>query len=211
MAKRHLLISLSWQGRLGSLCVGGLTSSCLCARSEHERAEMCQQGETSKQRGRDEHRQKNRKRKREGGIFIPQYHSDLSCRLGVCMFCWYSNGPDRTRDEKLSDGSSEDRQTGMSSLPQQLWLFLLLVFPDLINRLLCLCTHTVSLHVQSLVLEINHYSFLGFDLLCLHSWESLLIACVASMASTVVFSLQKKIFLFLFLFFLEHFFSFYLH
>lgn len=35
-------------------------------------------------------------------------------------------------------------QTGMSSWPEQLRLFSLLVFPDLINRLLCLCMNGVG-------------------------------------------------------------------
>ena len=35
-------------------------------------------------------------RKREGNIFILQHHNYLSCCLGICMFCWYSNGPDGT-------------------------------------------------------------------------------------------------------------------
>lgn len=31
---------------------------------------------------------------REGSIFILQHHSYLSCRLGMRVFCPYSNGPD---------------------------------------------------------------------------------------------------------------------
>ncbi len=42
------------------------------------------------------HRLEDRRRKREGSIFILQHHSYLSYRLGMCMFCSYSNGPDGT-------------------------------------------------------------------------------------------------------------------
>lgn len=73
----------------------------------------------------------------------------------------------------LFDGSSEDRQTGMSSWPQQLRLFLWLLFPDLINFCVGVCTNTVGLNVQLCVLEINHlFLYFILDLLCFCSSDS---------------------------------------
>lgn len=45
-------------------------------------------GKMKRKRGVEE---EDRRRKREGGIFILQHRG-----LGVCMFCPYSNGPDGT-------------------------------------------------------------------------------------------------------------------
>ena len=147
-----------------AVCVGGLTSSCLCASNERERDEMCPRGEVEEE---------DRKRKREGGIFISQHR-----RLGVCMFCPYSNGPDGTelRAEMKSSLMAHQRTDrrewahGHNSSHCFYGWFSLTSLTDFCG---CVCTNTAGLHVQLCVLEINHlFLFFIFDLLCFCSSDS---------------------------------------
>lgn len=82
---------------------------------------MCQQGETSRRRGRRVDGTEERKRKREGSIFIVQHHITVIEAAALACACFVHRVMARMgtdpKDEKPFDGCSEDRQTEMSSRP----------------------------------------------------------------------------------------------
>ena len=147
-----------------AVCVGGLTSSCPCASNERERDEMCPRGEVEEE---------DRKRKREGGIFISQHR-----RLGVCMFCPYSNGPDGTElraemKSSLMAHQRTDRREWAHGHNSSHCFYCWFSLTSLTDFCGCVCTNTAGLHVQLCVLEINHlFLFFIFDLLCFCSSDS---------------------------------------
>lgn len=130
-AKHHLSVSVSWQENGQSVC-----------RRINELLSWCQdrtwEGRNVSARGNQQTERKRgvwiKEEEEEGDVCILQHHSRVACfvqtvvarmgqRLRWKALWWFFIG-----------------RTGMSSRPEQFTLFSLLVFPDLINRLLRLCS-----------------------------------------------------------------------